>query len=131
MKKFVAGFVVAMGLTIGLAFAANVGSKSDIAGVSAAVVQGDAQKHIREVHVAGDYALVKWYWIPEGNGYQAYKRISGEKWKLIAKGGGEGDLGSPGHNAKTQMLANGVPASIANQLCTGWPAGNTPCSDTD
>ncbi len=131
MKKFLATSTALTTLLTGLAFAANVGPKADIAGVSAAVVQSDSHKHVDEVHVVGDYALLKWYWIPEGHGFQVYKRVSGEKWKLIAKGGGEGDLDSPAHNAKTQMLASGVPASIANQLCIGWPTGNTPCSNTD
>lgn len=122
MRKILVGLAALLGLTAmtaGLALAAwvlpDVGPKADVAAVRAA----HPTCHVAGVHVVGDYALLQWYCLPEGTGPAAYKRISGERWKLLLDGGGATSLGG--------LVNGGVPASIARQLCSGWPKGYSPC----
>jgi hypothetical protein len=110
----------------GLSIAAStgsmfVGSKVDIAGVTASLHKSDPDVKVGGVHVAGDYALLQLYFVPEGSGVAIYKRTSDEQWKPITKGGG-GALGGT-------VTSFGVPASIAKQLCSGWPDGQSPCGN--
>jgi hypothetical protein len=96
-----------------------VGSKTDIAAVQAAIHRDQAaldnnfQPQIEGVHVAGNYALIQW-WGGEAAGTALYQRTSGEKWKRMYWSGGATSAGS-------------LPASVAKQLCSGWPKGYSPC----
>ena len=119
-----AAFVVIAAIMTGLRVTAStgamfIGSKADIAGVTAAVHKSDPHTQVGGVHVAGDYALLQLYFPPDGSGVAIYKRTSDEHWKPITKGGG-GALGGT-------VTSFGVPASIAKQLCSGWPQGSSPC----
>ncbi|HLJ83544.1 MAG TPA: hypothetical protein VKT51_05170 [Candidatus Eremiobacteraceae bacterium] len=112
----------------GLNAAADAGSTADIAAVTKAVHQRDASMLVDETHVVGDYALLQWHWNPEGHGYLAFKRVSGESWKQIAHGGSEGALGVKGNGAKSTLMKSGVPTSIVTRLCSDWK-GTSPCPD--
>jgi hypothetical protein len=119
MKKFLVGFAGLTAMLTGLVLAADVGPKADIDGVRTAFAakwHGGAK--ILGMHVVGDYALVNWY-TDHASGPDAYKRIKDEKWTRISTGGGatNPDL----------LTQSGIPASIAKQLCSGWPNGTTPC----
>ena len=129
MKSLVIGFMSLAFLTLtGFVAAANVGSAAHIAAVTAAVRQNDSGKHVDEVHVVADYALLKWHWVPEGHGYLGYKRVSDEHWKQIASGGSEGAVGNKGNGATATLARSGVPASIINELCSKWQSPS-PCPD--
>jgi hypothetical protein len=94
-----------------------VGSTADVAGVKAAVQQTPG-RHASGAHVIGDFALVQWY-DAHVSAPAVYKRISGERWKEILPGGGVMLI--------SDMVKAGVPASVAKQLCSGWPKENSPC----
>jgi hypothetical protein len=129
MKTILVGFasLVAV-ISAGVVAVADVGPASAIAAVKAAVHQKDAGMFIDEIHVTGDYALLKWHWNPEGHGYLAYKRVTGESWKQIAHGGSEGALGVKGNGAASTLAKSGVPASIVSELCLKWKL-DSPCPD--
>ena len=129
MKSLVITFISLAVLTLtGFVAAANVGPAAHIAALSVAARQNDPGKHIDEVHVVADYALLKWHWVPEGHGYLAFKRVSGEHWKQIASGGSEGAVGNKGNGATATLARSGVPASIIKELCSNWRSP-TPCPD--
>lgn len=117
MRKFLVGLAALTAMTTGFVFAADIGSKADIAAVQAAEHQIPPTHNIIAVHVVGNYALLlvqagrSWSSnIPES--YVAFKRISGERWTRIYPDN-HGDQ-------CTALVQHGVPASIAHQLCTGW-----------
>jgi hypothetical protein len=124
MRKLMVGVAaVAAVMMIGSVVAADagtwfVGSKADVAGVQAAQHQFDAGSKVAGIHVAGDYALLQWY--SEASGSNVFKRVSGEHWKEVAGGGRP-------VNSVSNLVQNGIPASIAKQLCSGWPKGSSPC----
>ncbi len=129
MKTFLIALIsLAVVTAVGFAADANVGSAADIAAVTAAVHQKDSTMLIDEVHVVGAYALLRWHWNPEGHGYLAYKRVSGETCKQIAHGGSEGAVGNRGNGAKSTLAQSGVPTSVISQLCSNWKMGS-PCPD--
>jgi hypothetical protein len=120
-RKFLAGLAASGALVAGLALAADVGPdvgpKADVAAVRT------TQKHkmpatIYAIHVSGNYALLSWY-DEHSSGTEVYKRVTGEQWKTIAGGGGA--------MPQSLLIQSGVPASVAKQLCSGWPQGQTPC----
>jgi hypothetical protein len=115
MRAFFVVFGALTAMMTGLAFAADVGRKADVAAVRT-VVTKPAYTKIAEVHVAGNYALA------EGSGADSdfivlYKRISGEKWKQIAV--------SNIYSISNLVKHFGVPTSVAHQLCSGW--ADRPC----
>ncbi len=117
MKNFVLGLFAVVLLATGLALAADVGPKADVAAVKATALQKNPGSHFLGVHVVGDYALTDWYQ-GEASGYGAYKRVSGETWKQVDWGGGA---------ITVDLLAkDGIPASTAHQLCSGW-GDSSPC----
>ena len=61
MKNVLWGIVALAALATGLALAADVGPKADVAAVRAASAQKNPQAHLLGVHVVGDYALTDWY----------------------------------------------------------------------
>jgi hypothetical protein len=111
VRKFIIGFVALAALTTGLAFAADVGPKADVAAVRGASTQQFPSRHVDAVHVVGDYALLDWY-DQESGGYALYKRTSGERWKQIDFSGGVTNV--------SLMAQHGVPTSIGQKLCVGW-----------
>jgi hypothetical protein len=120
MKRILVGFIAlaAMTLTISSVIASNTGMfvrpKADIAAVRAAQLELAPNDHVRKIYVAGDYALLGWYMLPEGaGGIVAYKRISGERWKRIYSDGTLFDVST--------LVQHGVPSSVARQLCSGFP----------
>jgi hypothetical protein len=129
MKTILIGFVSLVAvISGGIVAAADVGPAADIAAVKSAVHQKDPSMLIDEIHVIGDFALLKWHWNPEGHGYLAYKRVSGEAWKQIARGGSEGALGTKGNGAASTLTRSGVPTSIVGGLCSKWKM-DSPCPD--
>jgi hypothetical protein len=118
VRKFLLGLVALSVVTTGLVFAADVGPKADVAAVRAAQLQKIKGGQTGDVHVVGNYALVQWYW-GEASGAAAFKRSSGERWSRILAGGGASPV--------VVLVAAGIPASIARQLCSGWPQGHSPC----
>ena len=121
MRKFLIGLAALTAVMTGLVFAADVGPKADVAALRAAKHQIDPQSFTSAVHVAGNYALLNWYYIGAGSGSYAFKRSSGERWNVVA--GAAGSLFSI-----TLLVQHGVPASVARQLCSGWPKGSSACS---
>ena len=117
MKKFVTGLVALSALATGLALAADVGPKADVAAVRAYSNQKNPGQGLLGVHVVGNYALTDWY-KGEASGYGVYKRVSGETWKQLDWGGGA---------ITVDLLAkDGMPTSTAHQLCSGW-GDSSPC----
>jgi hypothetical protein len=98
-----------------------VGPTADVAALRAAAHQLSPNKTISGVHVVGDYALLGWELDDLATGQFVFKRISGERWNKISAGGGGGAIGVDG------IVHLGVPASVAKQLCSGWPKGSSPC----
>jgi hypothetical protein len=100
-------------------------SKADIAGVSAAQKQlwgaNLNRAMIIGMHVDGDYALDVWNQSHICCPSAVFKRIEGERWTRITKSGGDSPL------PESDIVHSGVPASIAHQLCSGWPKGYGPC----
>ncbi len=117
MKNFCIGLIAAAAMMTGLVLAADVGSSADVAGVRAAAHQKYPSNHTSGVHVLGNYALIDWYG-GEASGYAAFKRVSGEQWKVIDFGGGATDV--------SDLVQHGVPSSVASRLCTGW-GSSSPC----
>jgi hypothetical protein len=122
VRKFLIGSAVAAALTVmmlGLVLAVpavqgDSGPKEDVAAVRAAQHQLAPHDYIRKVHVVGDYALLGWYTLPEGNGaINAFKRISGERWKKLGGSGGVLSLGD--------LIHWGIPELVAHRLCAGFP----------
>jgi hypothetical protein len=113
MRKFFVGLVALTAMMSASVFAADVGTKADVAGVRAAVHQKFPREHVSTVRVAGDYAFVG-LWEQAGpetvTPSALYKRISGERWKLLSALGG-------GAAQARDLIQNGVPASVAHQLC--------------
>lgn len=99
----------------------NVGSKADVAAVTAAAMKDWHAHDFRTdgVHVVGDYALLRWLG-GYASGPAVYKRSSGEHWKRISFGGGMMD--------KPDLIRLVQSNSIAQQLCSGWPKSYSPCS---
>ena len=128
---FVLAVIVALSATMtATVFAADagkwiVGSKADIAGVTAAQKQiwraNPAHAKIMGMHVVGDYALDVWgeehICCPSG----VFKRVSAQRWKRITGSAGDSPL------PVSDIIKSGVPESIAHQLCSGWPNGYGPC----
>ncbi len=116
---------LSMALTVALTGTAvadsvpNVGPPADVAAVRAAEHQKRPTFGMGGVHVSGNYALVQWYGNPEGSGPAAFKRISGEHWTQVMFGGGAVTVGI--------LAQSGIPASVAQRLCSGWPKGYSPC----
>ncbi len=120
MRKFLFGLIALTLAATGVVFASDVGPKADVAAVRAALVRDNHGNKVRDVHVAGDYALLTWYMLPEGSGSAAYKRISGRRWKQLFFSGGAG--------ASFALAQNGVPPSVIKQLCgTNASWFSSPC----
>jgi hypothetical protein len=102
-----------------------VGSKADIAGVTAAQMQvwgaNPERGKIMGMHVVGDYALDVWTELHICCPSAVFKRVSAERWKRVTGSGGDSPL------PMAIILNGGVPASIAHRLCSGWPKGYGPC----
>jgi hypothetical protein len=90
-----------------------VGSKSDIAAITALEHKLYPNKVVDGIHVVGDYALMHWSIPGFASGMALYKRTSGIQWKPVTQGGGA--------MSASDLVGAGVPASIAHQLLAGWP----------
>jgi hypothetical protein len=126
MRRFLFAFATLIALTTSLALgdfvyhgpqcvsncSGDVGPKPDVNAVRGAVLHSDSRLIIVGVHVVHDYALVLW----KPRRIAAYKRISGEQWKRIATG----------PTAQPSIYQHNVPPLIAQQLCSGWPKGQSP-----
>jgi hypothetical protein len=125
MGRFLVALAALTAVTIGLAFAADVGPKADVAAVRALEKQSYTKENF-DVHVVGDYALVQWGGIQEGTGTHAYKRISGERWTKI------GVFPETGLTT-SYLVQRGVPTTVARQLCASYATPqypkNSPCMD--
>ncbi len=123
MRKFLVGLATLTAVTTGFVFAADIGPKADVTALRA--MAKTPNNTISAVHVVGDYALVFLYtkYITQS---PAFKRISGERWKQIM-------AGAETTMSVSNLIRAGVPASVANQLCSGWggtpqfPNANSPC----
>jgi len=107
-SKYLVAFIVSAVATAGLVFAASVGPKADVAAVRAAEHQLAPNNTIVAVHVVGDYAVLHWR-TGHAGGAAIFKRVSGERWNLIMGGGGA--------LRESSLVQDGVPASVARQLC--------------
>ena|SRR5271165_5085572 len=110
MRRFLVGLAALTAVTTGLAFAADVGPKADVAAVRATEHKLYPRYITYAVRVVGDYALLGWDCCKVASGQDVFKRISGERWNRIAHGGGA--------MALNDLVHLGVPASVASQLCS-------------
>src|ERR1700693_5566022 len=109
MRKSLVALAASTAVTTRLVFAADVGPKLDVVAVRAAEHQLAPKYTISAVRVVGDYAVLHWH-TEHAGGPAVFKRISGERWKLIVDGGGAIREGA--------LVQHGVPTSIARQLCS-------------
>jgi hypothetical protein len=121
MRKFLLALAGLTAMTSGFVLAASVfgpdiGPKADTAAVRAAVKQHSLQP--LGVHVSGDYALLEWT-DSHDDGIAIYKRVSGERWKLLDSDGGVYQI--------SDLVHYGVPVATAHKICSGWPKGYTLC----
>jgi hypothetical protein len=102
-----------------------VGSKADIAGVTAAQKQvwgaNPDRARIMGMHVVGDYALDVWSELHMCCPSAVFKRVSADRWKRVTGSAGDSPL------PMSYILKGGVPEPIVHQLCSGWPKGYGPC----
>jgi hypothetical protein len=103
----------------------DVGPKADTARVRAAMLKEMHGPrlylaHMDVVHVAGNYAVISEY--PPGGAF-AFKRVSDEGWKIITDASGN----VANVFSVNSLVQVGIPASIAKQLCSGWPKGRSWC----
>jgi hypothetical protein len=118
MKKFVLLFVASSAAMTGFALAQSfVGPKVDIAAVQTTEHRLSPGAHINAVNVQGDYALILFWsgktFSPDLDRFDAFKRSSGERWTRLYAGAKWG-------NHCTLLVQDGVSASVAHKLCTGW-----------
>ena len=119
MVKLLIGFIT---LLVGIVIAADlastasagqilVGPKADIAAIRLAVARMP-NFHLLDAHVVGDYALT---YIGDAHvgGPTVYKRVSGEKWKMVKVSGGGGPM------FLSSMLKSGIPRDTVLQHCSG------------
>jgi hypothetical protein len=118
MIKRLAFVLLTLGVSsLGIAFASDVGSSADVAGVRAAFQHKNPHFNTSGIHVDGNYALVNWY-SQDASGFAAYKRASGERWQQFYFSGGATGI--------EDLTQHHVPASVARTLCAGW-GSNSPC----
>lgn len=98
-----------------------VASQADIAALSTMLHKEQPDSKAMGVHVVGDYGLVVWGEPHICCPSAVFKRDSGEQWTHIAGSAGDSPLGM------SSLTQNGVPTSIARELCSGWPQGYGPC----
>jgi hypothetical protein len=104
--------ITAMFLAISaVAVAASFGPAADIAAVRATHHQVKPAQQVGEVHVVGNYSVLE---ASSGNAdwVAFYKRVSGERWRLVDETGGM--------YAPSDLVHFGVPASVAHQLLSNW-----------
>lgn len=110
MRRFLLLAVALMIVNAGVSLAADSGPKADVAALRAAAGRPNAK--IENVRVVGNYAVLDWI-VPPSGGMTAYKRASGEHWKVIMSGGGA--FGA------SDLIRKGVPTAIAHKLLPGTP----------
>ncbi|HXW77183.1 MAG TPA: hypothetical protein VEJ20_07230 [Candidatus Eremiobacteraceae bacterium] len=114
MKWVPVGLVALMAMMMGLALAADIGPRTDVAAIRSALHHSNPTAVVNQsgVHVVGNYALLGWY-DPKaralGSSWIVFKRIAGERWKQTSIGGGAFQA--------SDLVQFGVPISIAEQLC--------------
>src|SRR5579864_5961766 len=103
----------------------DVGPKADTAAVRTAMLKEMHGPHLYlahmdVVHVSGNYAVISEY--PPGGAF-SFKRASDEGWRIVTDASGNA-INVFSVNSLVQV---GTPASIAKQLCSGWPKGRSWC----